>query len=110
MLGKTIPHATRLLVLVALLTLISMSIFAQSQATTGNIEGRVLDPNGAAVPNAQVTATNEATGLEKSVNTDADGNYSIILLPPGSYTVSTTSQGFAQRKVNNVVVTVGGRT
>ena len=66
MLGKIIPYATRLLALVALLSLISMSTFAQSQATTGNIEGRVLDPNEAAVPNAQVTATNQATGLEKS--------------------------------------------
>src|SRR5690242_16879773 len=111
MLGKIIPHATRLLALVALLWLISMSAFAQSQATTGNIEGRVLDPNEAAVPNAEVTATNQATGLEKSANTDSEGNYSIILLPPGTYTVRVAqATGFAPAQYQNVQVTVGSRT
>jgi hypothetical protein len=39
--------------------LLATSAFAQSQATTGNIEGRVVDPNGAAVANVTVTATKE---------------------------------------------------
>jgi outer membrane receptor protein involved in Fe transport len=84
---------------------------AQSQAATGNIEGRVLDPNGAVIPNAVVTARNEATGLERTANTDDEGNYRIIQLPPGSYTVKVTGvQGFMTWSGNNAVVTVGGRT
>src|ERR1051325_10848359 len=103
MLRKTIPHAARLLVLVISLLFVSIAAFAQSQATTGNIEGRVLDPNEAAVPNAQVTATNQATGLEKSANTDDEGNYRIILLPPGTYTVRTAQvTGFAPSEFRNV--------
>ncbi len=38
--------------------LLAANIFAQSQASTGNIEGRVADPQGAAVPNVTVTARN----------------------------------------------------
>ena len=50
----------------------------------------MLDPNGAVVPNASVTAKNEATGFERTATTDGEGNYRIILLPPGNYTAIVT--------------------
>lgn len=85
--------------------------FAQSQASSGNIEGRVLDPQQAAVPNVTVTTTNQATGLERSATTDDDGNYRIVLLPPGSYTVRTSGvSGFTPAEARDVIVTVGGIT
>jgi outer membrane receptor protein involved in Fe transport len=90
---------------------IGMTAFGQSQANTGNIEGRVVDPNNAAVPGVTVTATNEATTLTKSSQTNDDGIYRILLLPPGNYKVATTgAQGFAPATFSNVVVTVGGQT
>src|SRR5687768_7721593 len=64
------PVLARLAVLCLCLAFATLSARAQSQATTGDIEGRVLDPNGAVVPNATVTARNEATGFERSANTD----------------------------------------
>ncbi len=96
------------MIVICLLTL-GTGALAQSQATTGNIEGRVLDPNGAVVPNAAIAAKNEATGLEKSTTTDSDGNYRIILLPPGSYTLKANASGFAPLSLP-VVVTVGGKS
>ncbi|HEY0322077.1 MAG TPA: TonB-dependent receptor [Pyrinomonadaceae bacterium] len=110
MLVKYIPCLTKLLGLAVILVSLSAATFAQSQATTGNIEGRVLDPNGAAIPNAVVTATNQQTGLVKSINTDEEGNYHLILLPPGTYNVRATAQGFAPSDLNGVVVTVGSKT
>jgi outer membrane receptor protein involved in Fe transport len=102
---------TRLLVLCAFFALACCAAFAQSQATTGNIEGRVIDPNQAAVPGATVTATNQNTGFEKSATTDGEGNYRIILLPPGPYTVKTSGvQGFQPSTLSGVVVTVGSIT
>lgn len=110
MFRKLTPYVTGLLVLLISLTLMSASLFAQSQATTGDIEGRVLDPNKAVVPNVPVTATNEQTGFERTVNTDDDGNYRLILLPPGQYTVRATAQNFIPFAINHVTVSVGGKT
>ncbi|HEX8847083.1 MAG TPA: TonB-dependent receptor [Pyrinomonadaceae bacterium] len=108
---KLIPHAARLLILVASLICLSSVAFAQSQATTGDIEGIVLDPKEAAIPNVQVTATNTQTGLEKTATTDSEGNFRIILLPPGTYTVrASATQGFSPAEFKNVQVTVGSKT
>src|SRR5437016_1889594 len=93
------------------ISLSAAAALAQSQATTGNIEGRVTDPNGAAVPGVTVTATNQETALAKSAETDSEGVYQIIFLPPGKYRVtSTAAKGFAAGDFSNVIVTVGGKT
>ena len=47
--------------------------FAQSQSTTGLIQGTVLDPNGAIVSGASVTVKNTGTGFERTVTTNSDG-------------------------------------
>lgn len=105
------PVLARLAVVCLCVALITPAAFAQSQATTGNIEGRVLDPQGAVVPNAGVTAVNQATGLERTVKTDLEGGYRVVLLPPGTYTVKISGvSGFEAREIKNVGVTVGGRT
>jgi outer membrane receptor protein involved in Fe transport len=108
---NTQPPMTKFYALFLLIIATAFSAFAQSQATTGNIEGRVLDPNGAAVPGITVTATNQDTGFSKSATTDEEGTYRIILLPPGQYRVNTSGgQGFAAGTYSNVIVSVGGQT
>src|SRR4029079_18864971 len=74
----------------AILVSIAIGINAQSQANTGNIEGRVTDPNAASVPNVTVTATNLANCLQKSAQTNDEGIYRIVFLPPGAYKVETS--------------------
>src|SRR5918999_3533182 len=101
----------RILLLLALFLSLSVNAFAQSQANTGNIEGRVTDPNAASIPNVTVTATNLATGLSKNAVTNDEGVYRIVFLPPGPYKVETSgAQGFVPATFTNVVVTVGGQT
>src|SRR5438132_6504617 len=107
---KLFAPFTRVLLLVSCVAAISVSALAQSQANSGNIEGRVIDPNGAAVAGATVTATNQQTGLEKSATSNDEGLFRIILLPPGTYTVKTSASGFSQSEVKDVTVTVGSRT
>src|SRR5205085_8375066 len=93
------------------LLVFAVAAFAQSQATTGNIEGRVVDPNGAVVPGVAVSATNQENGFGKTILTSDDGNYALVLLPPGTYKVEVApAKGFAAATYQNVRVTVGAKT
>lgn len=70
-----------------------VGVHAQS-STTGNITGTVRDPQGAAVPKAEVTVTDEKTGVSRTVSATDDGFYNATSLPAGIYSVSTAPTGF----------------
>src|SRR5258708_7124709 len=59
------------------------------------ISGRVTDQNRAVIPGTIVTATLTTTRVERTVATDADGQYKLIQLPPGSYSVKAAFTNFA---------------
>ncbi len=80
-----------LLIGLAMLALCVPTIQAQSTAT---LQGTVLDPQGAAVAAAKITARNLATGLERMAESDTSGNFSIPALPPGNYRVEIRRDGF----------------
>src|SRR2546428_12470563 len=102
MISTTSPWS-RFCMLVVLSLTFAVGALAQSQASTGNVEGRVLDPKEAAVPGATVTATNQGTGLEKATTTDDQGTFRLILLPPGAYTVRATATGFSTTEAKDVI-------
>ncbi|HTQ60502.1 MAG TPA: TonB-dependent receptor [Candidatus Solibacter sp.] len=79
---------------------------AQSSAFA-TIIGRVLDPKGASVPDAAVTATNTETGITRTTQTTNDGLYRFDNLPPGLYNVNIEAAGFAKAAVNAVKLQVG---
>ncbi len=64
---------------------------AQSTAT---LQGTVLDPQGAAMPNAKVTVRNIATSLERTAETDNAGIFQVSSLPVGTYRVEIRREGF----------------
>ena len=78
----------------------STTAYGQSQANTGNIEGRVTDQNAAAVPNVTVSATNLANGLNKSAQTNEEGIYRIVFLPPGTYKVDPAARRDSRPQVS----------
>lgn len=80
---------------------------AQSQAINGQIEGQVVDANGAAIPNAQVTATNLNTGSSRTVSTDTSGVYRVPLLPLGTYRVTAEIAGFKKLTREGITLTTG---
>ena len=71
--------------------LAALSLAAQNTAT---ISGTVTDASGAAVPKAQVTATNVGTSLSRSATSNDAGQYVIEFLPTGEYRVEASVQGF----------------
>ena len=97
----------RTLVLVLLAALFPLSALAQSQATTGVIEGTVVDAQGGLLPGVTVTIHNNATNYVQSVVTDAAGRFRGILLPLGPYEVRATLEGFAPAVVKNLDLGVG---
>lgn len=89
----------------ALLLLLCLGVSAGVHAqvsTVGSISGTVRDPQGNAVPKAEVTAKDETTGLERTATADDSGVYTFAGLPPGRYTISTSPQGF-KKTVNSAV-------
>jgi Carboxypeptidase regulatory-like domain len=64
------------------------------QGPTGSLQGRVLDPSGAVIPQAQITVTS-ASGKSASAVSDGGGSYQVRGLTAGAYTVNATTAGFA---------------
>ena len=64
------------------------------QIDRGAISGRILDASGAILPSATVTITNKATGVAVTTSVDADGEYQVLTLIPGTYSVKATAAGF----------------
>ncbi len=87
--------------------LLSFGVFGQSQATTGLIQGTVVDPNGAIVNGASVNVKNTETGFERTVTSNSDGFFSAPLLPLGKYRVTATASGFSNTVLENVELSVG---
>ena len=83
------------------------SLAAWSQAPTGEIVGTVLDQTGAVVAGGTVVVTNAATGVSRSLTTNASGVYSAPALTPGTYSVRVTLTGFTSSLRSNVEVGVG---
>ena len=68
-----------------LFSLLAFSLPSRSQQVVGAITGTVIDPAGAAVPDATVKATNTATNLEVTAQTKSNGSYVVPELPGGTY-------------------------
>jgi hypothetical protein len=88
-------------------SLFAVILFAQSQATTGLIQGTIVDQAGAVIPGASVVLKNTATGFQRTVTSNSAGFFSAPLLPIGNYVVTSDAQSFAQTILEGVVVNVG---
>lgn len=82
------------------------AVVAQTQISSGAIQGTLTDQSGAAVSGAEVEAKNLDTNLTKTQNTDANGRFVFLLLPSGRYRVTTSLAGFATL-VQSIQLTVG---
>ena len=87
----------------------AVALFAGSlraQTSAAQITGRVIDPAGAAVSNADVTVTNTDTNVARSTKTSDNGYYTVPLLPPGPYKVAVAVAGFRSMTQSNLTLEV----
>ncbi len=96
-----------LIYVVLSLFLVSSAAFAQRDL--GTLTGTVTDPQGAAVPNANVTITEDATGLTYQSKTDSSGNYNRAALKPSTYSVEVAAPGFQKSQQKNIIVNPSDR-
>ncbi|WP_260704069.1 TonB-dependent receptor [Edaphobacter flagellatus] len=78
-----------------------------AQTITGSVTGTVIDPGGALVKGAAVTAINIETKVSFQSQTNADGVYSIKFLPIGSYTLAISASGFKRVDIAPFNLTAG---
>src|SRR6266403_1097264 len=98
----------RWLVISLALTLCAFfSISAVAQETTGGMQGVVKDPSGAVVPNAKVVVTGASLVGSKELKTDSSGYYRFANLPPGTYTIIVSANGFNTFKRGGLILEVG---
>src|SRR5216683_938727 len=89
------------------LVILALGVAANAQTFRGAINGTVTDPSGSSVPNAQVKATESATGIDHNTVTTTDGAFAFQDIPLGTYKVSVVAQGFPTHTVDKVEVTAG---
>src|SRR3989441_11085483 len=107
--GMTTTSAQSSLCNVRLAVLLVVFLAASSlsaQVVTVTIQGRVYDTTGAAIPQANVSVTNPATGFSRSATASATGDYQISALPVGDYTVTAEKSGF-QKQAKRVHFDIG---
>jgi hypothetical protein len=91
----------------AFLLLISLSGIARAQVQSSALTGTVTDEQGRSVPQAKVKAIEAATGLQRATETSSQGYYQLVDLPPGTFSVQISKEGFSTFTVEHVQQVVG---
>ena len=90
-----------------MLVILALGVAANAQTFRGAINGTVTDPSGGVVPNAQVKATEAATGIDHATVTTSEGQFAFQDIPLGLYKVAVTAAGFPPYMIDKVEVVAG---
>src|SRR5882757_5814217 len=82
----------------AVIFVFSYEASAQNIGGGGSVQGKVVDSNGAAVPNAKVEIHNRVSGFHREITSGADGAFTFRNLPENPYQITVTVAGFAPNK------------
>src|SRR5688572_10714680 len=92
------------LIQAALIVLTASLASAQTMAV---LQGRVLDPSGAAVPGASIAVRNSATRFTITTSSDHQGRYDVPAIPAGAYQVTVEAPAFRSERIDALTVEVG---
>jgi hypothetical protein len=85
---------------------LAIGTLAFAQSATTSLRGTVADPKGAVVAGATVTLSNPATGFSRTAQTNDQGIYQFLEVPPSTYVIEVSAAGFATTKRDNVPLQV----
>ena len=88
--------------------ILGLATISFAQDRYGKLEGTVTDSTGAVIPNATVTIRGNA--FSRTVQSDSEGFYRVLAVPPGSYKLTTSANGFAASKETTATVILGKAT
>src|ERR1700730_10460791 len=88
---------------------LALAVSMHSQVTGATLSGTVTDASGGAVPGAESTVKNIATGITKNVTADSAGYYTAPNLPAGVYEVRVSATGFTMVVQSNLTLAVGAQ-
>src|SRR5215510_7766985 len=91
----------------ALLALVATASVSSAQDFRGGIIGRITDVSGGRMPGVTVTVTNVATNVKSTTTTNGEGDYAILFLNPGTYSLEAELSGFKKAVRQNLEVRVG---
>ncbi len=98
---------SRIVVTFVICLLLTGLALAQGTGASGALRGTITDPSGAAVPKATITVTQPDKGIHRTATIGDSGQYSVLNLPPDTYSVTAEMAGFQTVTYKNVVVNVG---
>ncbi len=87
-----------------LIVLLCAAMALPAQTITSSLVGRVTDPTGGVIPKASITGTSAETGEHRTTSAGDDGNYLLLQLAPGRYTVEVTAAGFKKYVATGIVL------
>ena len=91
----------------ALMFLVACISLLAQVGTDGSILGIVKDPTGASIPGAEIKVVNLETGLVQTARSDQDGNFQLLALPRGIYSVAASAPQFSTWELKSVELMVG---
>ena len=93
--GLCVPKSRRRIrLLFAFVLILFLSQSVRAQIDRAGLNGTITDPSGRVLPQTQVTADQNATGLQRKTTSSATGTYDIPELPVGKYTITFIHHGF----------------
>src|SRR5260370_10350117 len=90
-----------------LLAILLAASSAWSQGNQGTLEGSVADPSGAAVAGAQLTLTNDATGLKFQTTTSSHALFAFPVVPVATYTGEVEHAGLSKLTRKEITLHLG---
>src|SRR5262245_65925234 len=95
---------------VAMLLMGASALSATAQSTSGTVTGSIKDAKGGVIPGAAVTMTSETKGTKVSpVFTNGSGDFIFVNVPPDTYTLEASMDGFKTLKRSGVSVSSSSR-